>query len=238
MNTPYPIRKKFEYPILVADTKPTGRTYTTPHGAIVPSVTTILGITPKPELEAWRIRVGAENAKSITDEACRVGSGMHDTLEGYVSNYLQGRPDIPPQTEEEKLFYNLADNMRRYALIDLDEVWGIEEALYCQNIYAGRADLIGVYLRKPAIIDYKSSKRWKEEKYLEGYKMQIAAYNFAHKSMFDVGMEMGVILIAIRPPYWKTDQRRVQRIIMKKADLDYYEDLWLELVEQYHTTHQ
>ncbi len=65
--------------------------------------------------------------------------------------------------------------------------------------------------------------------------MQISAYNLAHKSMFGQGMETGVIIIAIRPPYYGKDPRRVQRVIMNKSDLDHYENLWLELLEKYYT---
>jgi hypothetical protein len=232
MNTPYPIVKKYNYPILTAVTKPTGRTYTTPLGDVVPSVTTLLGMIPKPELEAWKERLGKEESTRITEEACRIGTTMHNSLEGYVSAYLQGRPNIPPENDEERLSLKLANEIIFYALDEhLHEVWGIEEALYCENIYAGRTDLIGVYRGKPAIIDYKSSRRWKADKYLEGYKMQIAAYNFAHKSMFDEGMTSGVILIGIREP---SGGKTIQRIILNKDELNHYEIKWLDLVDEYY----
>jgi hypothetical protein len=232
MNTPYPIVKKYDYPILTAVTKPTGRTYTTPLGDVVPSVTTLLGMQPKPELEAWRERLGEEEATRITEEACRIGNVMHNSLEGYVSSYLQGRPNIPPENDEERLSLKLANEIIFYALDEhLHEVYGIEEALYCENVYAGRTDLIGIYRGKTAIIDYKSSRRWKADKYLEGYKMQIAAYNFAHKSMFNEGMKSGVILIAIREP---SGGKTIQRVILDQNQLDYYEGKWLSLVDEYY----
>lgn len=229
--TPYPIVQRYPYPQFNATTFPTGgRVYHTPLGDTVPSVTTILNILPKDGLIAWRERVGDEEADRISAEACRVGSTMHESLEGYVSNYLRGRPNIPPDGEEDELAYHLADNIKRFALPDLDEVWGIEEALYCGPLYAGRTDLIGVYRNKTAIIDYKSSKRWKKPEWIEGYKMQIAAYNFCHKYMFGEGMESGVILIAVRPP----SKQPIQRVVLNKDDLDYWEEKWLDLVERYY----
>jgi hypothetical protein len=240
MSTPYPIVKKYEYPKLEATTFATGgRVYHTPNGHKVPSVTTILSTLPKDGLIEWRERVGDEEADRITDEACRIGTTMHDRLEGYVSNYLQGRPNIPPETEEERLAYQMAENMKRYGMPDLDVVWGIEEALYCEQLYAGRTDLIGVYMGKSAIIDYKSARKWKRPEWVEGYRMQIAAYNFCHKAMFGEGMESGVILIAVRPsdnPYSK--QQALQRFILNKSDLDRYEDMWLALVERYYAEHK
>lgn len=236
MDVPFPIVKRYDYPKLTATTFATGgRVYHTPNGDKVPSVTTILNILPKDGLIQWRERVGDDEADRITDEACRVGTTMHDHLEGYVSSFLQGRPDVPPETDEEKLAYRMADNIKKYALPDLDEVWGIEEALFCDTLYAGRTDLIGVYLGKSAIIDYKSSRRWKRPEWIEGYKMQIAAYNFCHKYMFGEGMQSGAILIAIRPPdnpYAKP--QTLQRVLLDKKQLDHYESLWLDLVERYY----
>lgn len=236
METPFPINRRYEYPSLTATTFATGgRVYNTPNGHQVPSVTTILSILPKEGLIQWRERIGDEEADRIVEEACDIGTTMHDRLEGYVSNYLQGRPNILPETDNEKLAYTMAENLKRYGLIDLDEVWGIEEALFCDDIYAGRTDLIGVYKGKSAIIDYKSARRWKRPEWIEGYKMQIAAYNFCHKSMFGKGMETGVILIAVRPsdnPYSK--QKALQSFVLDYKELQRYEEKWLEVVERYY----
>lgn len=237
METPFPIVKRFEYPKLSATTFATGgRVYNTPHGHKVPSVTTILSATvPKDGLIEWRNRVGDEEADRIVEEACDIGTTMHDTLEGYVSNYLQGRPNLPPETDNEKLAYKMAENMKRYGLIDLDEVWGIEEGLFCDDLYAGRTDLIGVYKSKSAVIDYKSARRWKRPEWVESYKLQIAAYNFCHKSMFGEGLETGVILIAVRPsdnPYSK--QQLMQKFVLSYDELQSYEEKWLACVEKYY----
>ena len=232
MDTPFPIIQKFNYPKFEAITFPTGgRVYTTPQGDRVPSVTTILGkMLPKDGILKWREDVGEEEADRIFYEAGRIGTTMHDMLEGYVSNYRSGRPDIPPQSEEDKEAKYLADNIRRYALLDLTEVWGIEEALYYDKIYAGRTDLIGVYKRKSAIIDYKNARRLKEPEWIEGYKLQIAAYNMCHRYMFNEDVETGIILIAIRQPC-KTP---IQQVILKKDELAHYEEKWVELVAQYY----
>lgn len=234
MKTPYPIITRYNYPKFNATTFPDGkRLYVTPEEDEVPSVTTILQIIPKPQLEAWRRRKGEEEANRISSEACRIGSMMHDRLEGYVSAYLQGRPDVPPESEEDKIAYQMAQNMRKFGLIDLDEVWGIEEALYCKNLYAGRTDLTGVYDRKSAVIDYKSAQHPKTPEVLEGYKLQIAAYNFCHRTMFGEGMQSGVILIAMRPSYKPTP---LQRVVLDQSELSRYEDEWQEVVEKYYAS--
>src|SRR5271154_5809296 len=110
METPYPIINRYDYPKFNSITFPTGgRVYNTPLGHKVPSVTTILSTLPKDGLIAWRDRVGDEEANRITNEACRIGSTMHETLEGYVSNYLRGRPNTQPETDDDKEAYTLAD---------------------------------------------------------------------------------------------------------------------------------
>lgn len=231
--TPYPIIKRFDYPKIEAITFPAGgRVYLTPDGGRVPSVTTILATLPKDGLISWRNRVGDEEADRVIEEACRIGTTMHDHLEGYVSNFLQGRPDVPPTNDEEQMAYTMADYIKRYSLIDIDEVWGIEEALFCPKLYAGRTDLIGVFRGKSAVIDYKSSKMWKKPEWIEGYKMQIAAYNFCHYAMFGERMETGVIIIAMRPPV--RNNREVQLVVLNQKQMAYYEEKWLDLVVTYY----
>jgi genome maintenance exonuclease 1 len=228
---PYPIVRKFPYPKLESITYPSGgRIYVTPNGDRVPSVTTILSTLPKEGLIRWRERVGDEEADRVTAEACRIGTSMHDRLERYVGNYLQGQPEEPPTSDEDKIAWIMADNIKRDVLIDLDEVWGIEEPLYCADLYAGRTDLIGVWKGKSAVIDYKSSKMWKKPEWIENYKLQIAAYNFCHHYMFGERMETGVILLALRPPNRKT----VQVVRLHKDEMMEYEAKWLDLVVKFH----
>ena len=145
--TPYPINYRYSYPSLKSKTFDDGiRLYETPSGVWVPSVTTILSTLPKDGLIAWRERVGDEEADRITEEACDIGSQLHDMLEGYVSGYLKGKPQKSPETQREKIAWGMAKVVQDYGLLDcLDEVWAIEEALYFDEFYAGRTDLIGKY---------------------------------------------------------------------------------------------
>jgi CRISPR/Cas system-associated exonuclease Cas4 (RecB family) len=232
MRTPYPIVRKYDYQHLESVTFPNKRLYTLPNGRQVPSVTTILSTLPKLALEKWRIRIGVEEAARITAEACRIGGDMHSQLEGYVSGYLQGKPDVPPTNEEEKLAYTMAQRIRRFGLADsLEEVWGIEESLYVDGLYAGTADLLGMYLHKSSVIDYKSTRILKKEEWIIPYYMQISAYDLAHEEMTGVSMEQGVVIMAVRPP----SQRPIQVFIMDQNMLIHYRKKWMELVEIYYS---
>ena len=50
------------YSDLSAKTGSTGRTYTTPDGNNYPSITTVLSILSREAIQAWRARVGEEEA--------------------------------------------------------------------------------------------------------------------------------------------------------------------------------
>lgn len=230
METPFPIINKYNYVDLTAETTKEGRKYLLPDGSKLPSVTTILQILPKEYLKAWRDRVGDEEADRITDEACRIGTNMHDRLEGYVSNYLKGHPNTPPANEEEKLALVMAKRIISYGLCNLNEVYGIETALYYNGLYAGRTDLIGTYNGIPSILDYKSTRRPKKLDWIYPYKLQLAAYNLAHYDMFGEKMDQGVILMAVRPPTTVP----TQIFILDKSDMNRYEDEWIGILEQFY----
>ena len=54
------------YDDLVAETTPTGRKYIDPDGNTYPSITTVLSILSEEAIQAWRDRVGAEEANKIS----------------------------------------------------------------------------------------------------------------------------------------------------------------------------
>jgi len=189
-------RDKFAYPDMTADTDPeTGkRVYYTPDGP-APSVTTILASLPNPELDAWRARVGDEEADRISKEATTIGSYMHDMLE----SYLKDEEFVRDGSELESTAAQMAKAVKLFGMRQLNEVWGIEVPLHLEDLYAGRTDLTGVYRNLPSIIDYKTSKYAKPPEHLVKYKLQMAFYALAHEYMFGQKIEQGVLLFAIRP---------------------------------------
>ena len=57
------------------------RVYVTPNGHTYPSITSVLGSQPKPSLDAWRERVGDEEADRIMKESAKLGTAVHDLCE-------------------------------------------------------------------------------------------------------------------------------------------------------------
>jgi hypothetical protein len=207
VNSRFKYRDDLSYPGVKSETAEDGsRVYYTPFGP-APSVTTILSTLP-------------------TD----IGNCMHNMLEAYVRDV----PYDPVLTDEEEIAKKMFRVVRTLGLRCLDEVWGIEVGLYCENLYAGRTDLVGVFKGKPSIIDYKTAKYFKRSDWIEDYKHQIAAYAIAHEEMFpNVPIEQGVILIGTRPnPAYKVPPK-VQRVILDSKELTEYKMGWLDIIDEY-----
>lgn len=222
------------YPNLKSDTAEDGtRVYYTPVGA-APSVTTIISTLPHPGLDEWRERVGEEEAERVSKEARDIGTCMHDMLEAYVRDVPYEKKEIPEEAMAKKMFAAV----RMMGLRDLQEIWGIEVALYYENLYAGRTDLVGRYFGKPSIIDYKTAKYFKKDEWIEDYKLQTAAYAIAHDELFpdEEPIEQCVLLIGTRPNPDYRIPPKCQRVVIESAEMEEYKDRWLEVLEGYHAT--
>ena len=88
-----------ELPKLNRVESPSGRTYVTPEGNSYPSVTTVLGKTlDKSGLDAWRKRIGEEEADKQSKYAANRGTIVHDLCEDLILNRavnLKGLMPIP-----------------------------------------------------------------------------------------------------------------------------------------------
>jgi len=231
MNKRFKYRTDLIYPEMESETLPNGkRTYYTPDGPAT-SVTTILSSLPHPELDAWKERVGEGEAFRISKEATDIGNCMHNRLEAYVKDEEYVDTGIPEEAFAKRMF----QMVKTTGLARVNEIWGVEEALYCHSLYAGRTDLIGVYNKIPSIIDYKTSKYFKKDTYIENYKLQTAAYNIAHDEMFgDLGIRQGVLLIGTRPNPEYNVPAKLQRVIIPEDEMQEYKLKWMDIVEEFH----
>jgi predicted molibdopterin-dependent oxidoreductase YjgC len=83
-------------------------------------------------------------------------------------------------------------------LIDVDEVWGVESHLYYENLWAGTTDLSGLYMGRPAIMDFKTTIKPKKREWVEDYQMQLTAYAMAHDSLFNTNIQTAVVFMVSR----------------------------------------
>jgi len=159
------------YDDLITETLSTGRTYKTPTGEKYPSVTTVLSVLSKEGIEAWKLRVGAEEAAKVGFQASRRGTDVHDCLEKYVANDPQyGRGYMPH-------ILSAVNKIKPVLAERLGIVYGQETALYSHHLgLAGRVDMIAEWDGVLSVIDWKTSKREKTRDWITGYFIQESSY--------------------------------------------------------------
>ena len=191
----------------------------------VPSVTTILAKTApkdkKAALDAWRERVGYQEAQAITTKAASRGTEMHYVLENYINGigYLNLSSD---GAQSRLMAHKIIDNLE-----PLKEVYGNEINLQYEGRWAGSTDLVGNFDGKDTIIDFKQSNKPKREEWIEDYFYQIAAYSLAHKKNYG-NIEQGLICICTKDGIY-------QQFKMDQKKLLEYESKWFDRVQKYHT---
>jgi ATP-dependent exoDNAse (exonuclease V) beta subunit len=186
-------------------TKNGKRFYETPAGELYPSITSILGEFSKASIQAWRKRVGAEEANKVSGKASRRGTRLHSVCESYIQNddgFLTG--ELPHITE---LFKTIEPFLER-----IDNVHGVELGLYSDHFgVAGRTDLIAEFDGKLSVIDYKTSNRTKKKEWCESYFAQCAFYAVAYEELTKIPVPQVVVIIAV-------DNEQPQLFVEKRDD--------------------
>ena len=218
---------KFDYkpvPRVVVEGR---RFYATPDGNKLPSVTTILDKTKTEEskaaLNAWRARMGAERAQQITTEAANRGTRMHTYLEHYVKTGTRKERGSNPFSWPSHV---MAEEIINRGLVNVSEVWAMEEMLYFPKQYAGTADLIGLHNGEPAIMDYKTTNKMKSKDKINNYACQLAAYALAHNEIFGTQIKRGVIFMVAR-------DLSFQEYVFEGEEFTKATDEWLARLDQF-----
>ena len=179
------------YKDLKASTTDKGRLYSTPDGNY-PSITTVLSILSEDGIRQWRARVGEEEANRIGAKASKRGTAVHSIIEKYVDNVENYTEGFTPQ-----VIGNFMD-VKRILDERLTLVYAQEAPLYSKYLgVAGRVDCVGLWDGKPSIIDYKTSSKPKQKKYIENYFMQEAFYAIAWEERTGMPITQLVTLIAV-----------------------------------------
>lgn len=136
--------------------------YTLLDGTPAPSVTTILQLLNKPQLNDWRARMGIKKAESIRDTAGAFGSAVHAGCEAVCS---EGQ--IPSYSSEK--ISMAVENFRLWAKANVRRWIAFEKAVYHDDLrYAGTIDAVAELLDgRIVLIDLKTSKKVNWEYYLQ-----------------------------------------------------------------------
>ena len=192
----------------------------------LPSVTTILAATQSDEkrasLEAWKNKVGGIEADRIKNTAANRGTAMHSYLEMHING-----ENLLDLTIEGLAARSMAQTIIDKGLIELQEIWGNEVVLYYPDLYAGQADLVGIYQGRDSIIDFKQSNRPKRDEWITDYYLQGAAYATSHDCIYNTNIEQIVILVC-------TPDLFFQRFIINGQRFREYKFEWLKRVDKYY----
>ena len=198
------------------------RFYITPEGNAYPSITTLLGITMRPEkakaLNDWRNALGSVEADRRGKAAADRGTAVHLMVEQFLNGEDVDKSSATP--DDIQIFNSL-----RLKFKEINEIWGQEVALFSDTLeLAGRCDFIGVYKGVESIIDFKTSNNHKERDKIEDYYLQMTFYGLAHNEMFGTNINHGVILMGCSnglPLEFKVDLRLYVDKLCDRID-EYY----------------
>ena len=158
-----------KFPVLKATTTQQGRRYLV-DGMMWPSVTTVIGHSKKKSIMEWRQKVGEEEANAISKRASTRGNKCHKLCELYLENKSLSKYKDDPLSMG--LFYQI-----KPYLDSIDNIHALEAPL-CSSLLkmAGRVDCIAEYNGELAIIDFKTSTKYKREEWIHDYFAQETAY--------------------------------------------------------------
>jgi genome maintenance exonuclease 1 len=160
---------------------------------VYPSITSILSMRSKPGIDAWRYKVGNEEADRIMKGSQKVGTAFHSINEAYLKNdEIIGRYGDDFEFEPLELFASVQDELNRIDNIRAQEVplWSDEMEV------AGTVDCVAEFDGVLSIIDFKNSRKKKTRSMCKNYFMQATAYAKMWEERTGEKIEQIVIIVA------------------------------------------
>ena len=168
------------------------RLYNLPNGDWVPSITSVTSFYNREVFRKWRQRVGEKEANRVTKESTTRGTDYHEAAQAYLENRELDWNNYLPLTEF------MFKSSQPY-LDKIGKIHAIERTLYSEYLgLAGRVDCIAEYDGELAIIDFKTSKKIKPEKWIEQYFVQETAYACMYYELTGIPVEK-LITIMVTP---------------------------------------
>ena len=191
-----------------------GRYYETPTGAKYPSVTSITKLHNQESIQAWKDKVGEEEAGKISRRALARGNKIHSLAEKYLLNEGDLSDD-----------FSKADFGVMIPYLDkINNIHCLETQLYSDHLKtAGTVDCIGEYEGKLTVIDFKTSAKLKKREWVKDYFMQCSAYAVMYEERTGTPIERLLLIINV-------EDEGVQLMDGKRDD---YIDDFLDLRETF-----
>jgi len=109
-------------------------------------------------LEAWKDRVGHEEAEAIRQAAMKRGNVIDEQVLAFKDSGT---------CEDQRI----AKHLNGYTFVAHEL-----PVVSTMHRYQGRLDAVLRYNERNILVDFKGSTRWKQAKYLEDYRVQLGAY--------------------------------------------------------------
>lgn len=164
------------------------RLYKVPSGKLYPSVTSVLSHGKNASLEAWKKRVGEQEAERVSKAATSRGTRIHTLAENYL---LGNKLDID-------MFDHDMWSTLRPVVDRIDNIHALEGKLYSDKLeVAGTVDCIGEFDGVLSVIDFKTSKKPKDINNITNYFVQATAYSVMFQELFGIAVPDLTIIIGV-----------------------------------------
>jgi len=179
------------------------RLYVTPEGNKYPSVTTVTGWKKREFFAEWRKKNPEESKYAL-----QRGNDFHLLIEKYLNNE---QVDRHSDSKTQKLF-----DQAKTELHNIDKILCQEVALWSDTLkLAGRVDCIAEYEGKLSIIDFKTSKKMKDEFEIEEYFLQATCYAIMVEERTGIQISNIVILMSCDDGSTLVFQQKPKKYIKK-----------------------
>ena len=172
-------------------------------GKAYPSVTSVLGIKKKAELQGWREKIGEDVANWEMGRAARRGKATHLLVEEYLKGKTPSERGVLP--------LGLFKLLRPY-IDQIDNIHLLETIMYSPKLtIAGQVDCIAEYNGKLSVIDFKTANKERQESWIDNYFLQTTAYAQMYEETYGKNIDQIVILLA-------SEDGSVQNFVKDKKD--------------------
>ena len=172
-------------------------------GKAYPSITSVLGIKKKAELQGWREKIGENVANWEMGRAARRGKATHLLVEEYLKGKTPSERGVLP--------LGLFKLLRPY-IDQIDNIHLLETIMYSPKLtIAGQVDCVAEYNGKLSVIDFKTANKERQESWIDNYFLQTTAYAQMYEETFGKSIDQIVILLA-------SEDGSVQNFVKEKKD--------------------
>ena len=198
------------------------RFYRVPSGKMYPSITSVTSFYGRQKFVEWRKKVGNEEAIESLVSPLLEELNFTILLRSICSMRTWMITNLYPL--QNFFFLKLKPYLDR-----INNIHALEKSLYSDYLgLAGRVDCIAEYEGELAIIDFKTSKKIKPEKWIENYFVQEVAYACMYYEMTGIPVQKLITIMVAE---------NGECFVYEKRNKDYYIKLLTKYIREFVSHH-